>query len=47
MGKVLPAQETNVVLDIVSQFPQGAAIDDIEVRLRSPVARIRCWKPSA
>ena len=39
MDKMLPTQETNVVLDIVSQFPQGAAIDDIEVRLPSPVAR--------
>lgn len=39
MAKVLPTQETNVVLDIVSQFPQGAAIDDIEARLPSPVAR--------
>ena len=47
MAKVLPTQETNVVLEIVSQFPQGAAIDDIEARLPSPVARIRCWKRSA
>ena len=39
MDKMIPTQETNVVLDIVSQFPQGAAIDDIEVRLPSPVAR--------
>jgi hypothetical protein len=39
MAEAIPTQALDVILDMVKQFPQGAAIDDIEARLASPVSR--------
>ena len=39
MVKTMPFQALDRLLDIVKQFPHGAAIDDIEARLSSPMVR--------
>lgn len=39
MATAVPTQALDAVVDIVRQFPQGAAIDDIEVKLPAPPVR--------
>ena len=39
MAKPIPTQEHQALLDAVAQYPQGAGIDQIEVKLTTPPAR--------